>query len=460
MPLPARLLPALLLLAAGPLLAAAPGGSYSPADYGAVFDGKTNDGPAIQKAIDAAAAAGGGTVVLPAGRTAMTGSLELKSHLTFRLEPGSKLVASLNPADYTTPILIRAVQAEDVAITGTGEIEGRGVDFMAGRNEVIYHAKDWRPNLVMLRQCRHVRLSDFTLRDSPRFTIQFSGCEDVEARGLTILNNLEIPNCDGIDPVSSRDVRITGCSIQTGDDCVAISTGAPGPDGKPHDPNPAENIIVTDCVLTSQDSALKIGSGTPGDVRNVIFADCVVKRSLRGVDIMARDNGNVENVVARNIVIQTQLYGRPWWGASEAVYITAVPRSAQTRLGHVRGVHISGIVAHGEAGVFVRGTPDSPIEDLHLSDITLDIAKTTTWPSRIDLRPTMGQRVPQEEGVVVAGFDLQDVKGATIRDCEVRWGPNPPANFGPVLQQVRVADLTVENLRGHDAHAGEPQGGN
>jgi polygalacturonase len=459
MPHLSRFLPA-LLLAASPLFAAAPSGTYSPADYGAVFDGKTNDGPAIQQAIDAAAAAGGGTVVLPAGRTALSGSIELKSHLTLRLEPGSRLVASLNRGDYSTSILVRAVGAEEVAITGTGTIEGQGEAFMASRDAVIFHPKDWRPNLVMFRRCRHVRLSDFTLHDSPRFTIQFAGCEDVEARGLTIRNNVEIPNCDGIDPVCSRDVRITGCSIETGDDCVAISTGAPGPDGKPYDPMPAENIIVSDCVLTTQDSALKIGSGTPGDVRNVVFADCVVRRALRGVDIMARDGGNVENVVARNIVIQTQLYGRPWWGASEAVYVTAVPRNAQTKLGHVRGVHVSGIVAHGEAGVFVRGTPDSPIEDITLSDITLDIAKTTTWPSRIDLRPTMGQRGPDEQDVVVAGFDLQDVRGATIRDCAVRWGPNPPADFGPVLQQVRVADLTVENLRGRDAHAPAAKGGN
>jgi hypothetical protein len=300
----------------------------------------------------------------------------------------------------------------------------------------------------MLEDVHRARLTDITLTNSPRFTVQLRGCDDVTVRGVSIYNNPEVPNNDGIDPVCSRNVRIIGCTVVTGDDCIAISNT----ETVPHY-GACENIIVADCVLSCQDSALKIGSGTFGDVRNVLFTDCVVKLALRGVDIMARDAGNVENVVARNILIQTHLFAPPWWGASEAVYITAVPRTPATKLGHVRGVHLSGIVARGEAGVFIRGTPESPIEDVQIDDVTLDIAKTTSWPSRIDLRPTQGQRVPQDKDIVVAAFDLQDARDVTLRNCTVRWGPNPPANFGPLILPVRVERLRLETVRGGDAHA-------
>jgi polygalacturonase len=438
-----------LLLAATRSKAAEPAaGLYSPADYGAVFDGKANDGPALQKAIDAAAAAGGGTVVMPAGRTSLSGSIELKSHVTLRLDPGSRIVASLNPADYTEAVLVRARKAEEVAITGTGTIDGQGDLFMESKGAYIYHAKRWRPKLVMLEEVRGARLSNFTLRNSPEFTVQLRGCDDVGIQGISIYNNPEIPNNDGIDPVCSRNVRIDGCTVVTGDDCIAISnTDRDGPRL-----GACDGIVVSHCVLSCQDSALKIGSGTFGPVRNVIFSDCVVNLALRGVDIMARDGGDVENVVARNILIHTHLFAPPWWGASEAVYVTAVPRTVGQKMGHVRHVRISGIVADGESGVFIRGTPESPIEDVLVEDVTLAIAKTTPWPSRIDVRPSAGEKGPRENAVIGA-FDLQDVNDITLRNCIVRWAPNPPANFGPLIQQVRVAGLRVENLRGADAHA-------
>ncbi len=425
---------------ASTLVAADP---FSLLSYGAVGDGNANDTGAIQKAIDAAAAAGGGLVVVPGGRTFVCGTFELKSHVTLRLEPGSRLLASLNPADYTQGVLVHARGAEDIAIEGTGTIEGRGEAFMTSWVPQIYRHTNFRPKLVQMSNCQHVRMTQFILHDAPMFTVQLVNCDDVDIHGISILDNVEIPNNDGIDPVSSHNVRITDCTIQTGDDCVAVSSNA----------GPCTDITVSHCVLTTQDSALKIGSGTRNPVRNILFSDCVVYVALRGVDIMARDEGDVENVVARNITMHTHLFAEPWWGSSEAVYITAVPRTPATRMGHVRHVQISGITADGESGVFIRGTPDAPIEDVQIDGLKLEIAKSTSWPSRIDLRPTEGWYGPQEKDVTIAGFDLQDVKGIVIRNSEVRWGPNPPPQFGPLIKQVRVEGLRTENLLGTDAHA-------
>ena len=197
---------------------------YFPADYGAGLDGISNDRSALKAAVDAAHAAGGGVVIVPGGRTLLTGSFELKSHVTLHLEPSATIVASTERSDYRGRTLIEAFSAEEVAITGTGTIDGRGTAFMTEELSHIYRAASWRPRLMLLEGCRRVQLSGVTLRDSPSWGVHLAGCDGVVIHGITILNNLKIPNCDGIDPDHSRNVRISDCHIEGGDDSIVIKT--------------------------------------------------------------------------------------------------------------------------------------------------------------------------------------------------------------------------------------------
>jgi hypothetical protein len=434
-----------LVTISSPTLAAA----YSPADYGAAFGAASNGGAALQRAIDAAWAAGGGTVVIPAGKTLMSGSIELKSNVTLDLEPGSRLVASTLPSDYTDSIFIKARHAENVAITGSGTIDGRGLEFLGKEGPYIYEKKDWRPRLILLEDCRHVRVSDVNLREAAFWSLHLAGCDDVAIHGISIRNSLKAPNCDGIDPDHSRNVRITDCSVECGDDAIVIKNSREFAKY-----GPCENIVVSGCVITTRDCALKIGSETVDAIRNVVFADCIVNECGRGIGIMLRDEGNVENIVAHDIVIRSQLYfpqPNGWWGASEAIYVDAHTRTPGAKLGRLRTLRFSHIVSHGEAGVFIQGSPECVPEDIVLDDVTLDITKTTDWPSRIDLRPPEELGV-EEKGVVIAGIDIQDASAVTLRDCAVSWGPNPPASYGPALRTVRVPGLRVQDFQGTDAH--------
>jgi hypothetical protein len=232
-------------------------------------------------------------------------------------------------------------------------------------------------------------------------------------------------------------VRITDCSVECGDDAIVIKTSREFAQY-----GPCENVIVSGCVLTTHDCALKIGSETVDAIRNIVFADCVVNQCNRGIGIMLRDEGSV---------IHSQLFYNDWWGASEAIYVNAHPRIPGGKLGPVRGLRFSHIVSHAEGGVFIQGSPECIPEDIVLDDVTLDIAKTTSWPSRIDLRPPEELGV-QEKGVVIAGIHIQDTRQVTLRNCAVRWGPNPPDSYGPALRTERVAGLEVENFQGSDAH--------
>jgi polygalacturonase len=432
-----------LLLAAAARLA---GAVYSPADFGAVFRASVNDARALQRAIDAAHAAGGGIVTIPAGRTLMSGSIELQSDVVLNLEPGSRLLASIDPADYVDSIFIRARHAENLGITGSGVIDGRGLQFLGPEGPYIYAKRPWRPRLILFEDCRHVQVSDVRLRDAAFWSLHLAGCEDVSIHGISIRNSLKAPNCDGIDPDHSRNVRITDCSVECGDDAIVVKTSTEFARY-----GPCENIIVSHCVLTTHDCALKIGSETAAPIRNIVFADCVVNQCNRGIGIILRDQGDVENIVVHDIIIRSQLFYPEWWGASEAVYIDAHPRQPGGPLGRLREVRCSHIISHAEAGVFIQGSAACIPEDIVLDDVTLDIEKTTAWPSRFDLRP------PEElgviaQGVVIAGIDIQDARGVALRHCVVRWGPHPPASYGPALRTVRVADLTVEDFHGANAH--------
>jgi polygalacturonase len=427
--------------AAGPSLAAI----YTPAAYGAMFGG-ANEGAALQKAIEAASASGGGIVVIPAGRALVSGSIELKSNVVLDLEPGSRLIASTSQADYTDSIFIRARHAVNIGITGSGTIDGQGVKFLGKEGPYIFEKRPWRPRLILLEDCRHVSVSDVNLQDAAFWSLHLAGCEDVSIHGISIRNNLKAPNCDGIDPDHSRNVRITDCSVECGDDAIVVKASREFAQY-----GPCENIVVSGCVLTTHDCALKIGSETVDSIRNIVFADCVVNQCNRGIGIMLRDEGSVENVVAHDIIIHSQLFYNEWWGASEAIYVNAHPRIPGGKLGVLRGLRFSHIVSSAEAGVYIRGSAECIPEDIVLDDVTLNITKTTPWPSRVDLRPPEELGV-QEKGVLIAGFHVEYAQQVRLRDCTVRWGPNPPESYGPALSTERVPGFEVENFHGSDAH--------
>ena len=229
---------------------------YNIFDYGASGDGQTNDASAIQQAIDACAGAGGGLVLVPAGHTYLCGQINLRSHVNLHIEGGARLAASLEREHYADGVWLRAERAENIAITGLGCIDGQGKAFMRRDDRYIYwldRAHDFRPRLIKLIGCTNVTLRDITILDAPEWAIHPVGCQDVLIHGIRILNSLKVPNCDGIDPDNCRNVRISDCHIEAGDDCIVLKSGP--------DYGPCENITVTGCTLVSTSCALKIGTG-------------------------------------------------------------------------------------------------------------------------------------------------------------------------------------------------------
>src|SRR5713226_6944993 len=204
-------------------------------DHGARGDGAALDTRAIQDAIDAAGRASGGTVFVPAG-VYVTGSIFLRDNITLLLDAGAILFGSENAADYpiitarwegvtqnTHAPLITGDGLINIAVTGRGTIDGRGAMWWQMHREKTLDAP--RPRLISFANCANVLIESVTLTNSPAWTINPVRCENVTVDKVTIVNPPDSPNTDGINPDSSRNVHISNCHLDVGDDCITIKSG-------------------------------------------------------------------------------------------------------------------------------------------------------------------------------------------------------------------------------------------
>ncbi|MEI7768065.1 MAG: glycoside hydrolase family 28 protein [Phycisphaerae bacterium] len=427
-------------------------------NYGAKADGQTNDAAAIQKAIDACTEAGGGRVVIPAGRKFLTGTILLRDHVDLHLEPGSLLLSSIQKHELKWRLMIAAADANNIAISGTGTIDGRGREFMTRDDRYILRMDAWRPRMMGLFGCRNVRIENITMKDSANWGLHLTDSDDVVIRGISILNDIRLPNCDGIDPDRCRNVRISDCHIEAGDDCIVLksmrSYDEGGPEFGKYFNRACENIVVNNCTMISTSCALKIGTETVGDIRNVLFNNCVIKSSSRGLGVFLRDTATIENIAFSNCYVQTRLFYEDWWGRAEPIYVTAFHRHKDSPIGKMRNISFTNIVCEGENGAFIAAEYPGLISGVTLDNVDIRMAKTSKWPAgTMDRRPCV---VPGLVPMRSPGYYVENVADVTLRDCRIRWEGTPVPEFGSAIYARQAPGLHVQNFRGTAAHADLP----
>ena len=279
--------------------------------FGAVGDGITENRAAIQKAIDACAASGGGRVTVPAG-TFRTGSLELKSNVELYLSMGALLKATDDHGEYNeddaypqnfgvksegwnAKHLIFCHDQKNVAITGPGVIDGNAEAFFGENKPNTFDDFVWRwgvrgpkdetwlrpGQLVVFAECENVRVTDVTLQNATAWTLFLYGCTFVTVRGLHILNEKDHLNTDGIDVDSCRYVTVSDCVILTGDDALTVR----GSGGHLVDQNRAcEYVTFSNCVLRASACGVRIGVGFL-PIRHVRFSELVVESAAEAICI-------------------------------------------------------------------------------------------------------------------------------------------------------------------------------
>src|SRR3972149_5491789 len=417
--------------------------------YGAVGDGETLDTDAIQKAIDEAAKTGNGSQVLvPAGHKYLIGTLELKSNIDFHLKGDAELLISINQEDYSGEAAIIANGDNELNISGPGSINGRALEFMSqyDKPREIWIPKNWRPKLFILTKCTDLKVLNITINKAPQWSLHLLGCENVLVDGIKIQNDLDVPNCDGINPDHCRNVEIRNCEISCGDDAIVVKATR-----QTQDYGPSANIHVYDCILETQDSGLKIGTETTQDIYNVVFERCKIKTSCRGLNIQLRDEGNVYNVVFRDITFTSSYYSAPWWGRGEAISFTAIQRTLDTKIGTIHNILVENVTGIAENSVRINGTKESRISNVRFENVNVTLNRWTNYPGNLfDNRPTKvyEEIEPHDNPGIYIRFSDQVV----LLDCNVSWGNNVPDYFTNAIQAHDVTDLKIEGFKGEAAY--------
>jgi len=438
-----------------PLAAAAAGAGVPLFDvvrFGAAGDGRTADTAAIQRAIDAAAQTGGGArVLLPREHRFLTGTLELRGGIDFCID--GELLISTNRADYQGDGVITALNADHLRISGRGKISGQSLAFMERYDPVgeWWLFRPWRPKMFLLTGCRNLEIRDITFADAPYWGLHLLGCAHVLIDNVTVRNRLDVPNCDGIDPDHCQDVEIRRCRITSGDDAIVIKTTR-----QTNDYGPSANITVRDCVLQTQDSGLKIGTETTSDIHDVLFERCTIISGSRGLTIQLRDEGSVYDVRFRDIRFVSRYYGDPWWGRGEGISLTALPRTAATKLGTMHHITLQNIRGRAENSMRIQGAAGRRIHDVLLDGVAVTLERRTRYPGGLfDNRPTTALDAIEAHGN--PGFSIRDAKNITLKNCSVRWGGNVPDYFTFALESENAANLNMTGFKGAAAHPGRDE---
>ena len=267
---------------------------------------------AFECAIEDMRRQGGGVLTVPVG-VYPTGSIRLYDNMTLNVESGAR-IAFLQD-DKAFPLIIGEYQgdvglvhqsciyaqdAKNITVTGYGTIDGQGEYWwdktMAG--DLPYP----RPHLICFHRCERVVIENVNLINSPVWTVHPLRCRNVICRGLNICNPYHSPNTDGIDPDGCQDVRISDCTIDVGDDCIAIKSGTELTPEK----DCSERIIITNCHFIRGHGGVVLGSEMSGGVRNVAVSSCVFSGTDRGVRLKTRRGrgGKVEGIQLTNLVME------------------------------------------------------------------------------------------------------------------------------------------------------------
>jgi hypothetical protein len=426
--------------------------------HGAKGDGKTKDTEAIQKAIEAAANRGGGAVCLGPGKY-LSGTIFLKSNVTLYLGEGSTLLASTDPADYprihpsyrsytevyVCQSLIHAEKEHDIGITGSGAIDGQGSAFKG---------KPWleRPYLVRFVSCERARVEGIALRDSPMWVQHYMDCDHLTIRGITVLSHVNHNN-DMIDIDGCRNVRVSDCFGDSGDDAITLkSTGA----------RPCENVVITNCVVFSTCNAIKLGTESNGGFKNISISNCALgplrsaegffgTKMLAGIALEIVDGGTLDRVAISNITMT---------GVRVPIFLRLGNRARPIHkeaekpgMGTFQNVTISNVVAEAveRIGCSITGLPGHPIRNVSLSGVRLLFPGGGTAEEAARQVPEKPAAYPECTmfGVLPAyGLYCRHADGLTFKDVKVGCKER---DLRPALVCEDVRSLEVDGFAAETA---------
>ena len=415
----------------------AEGAVFCPEDFGLFLREKATE--AIQAAIEAAAVAGG-TVRLRKGDY-ISGTLQLRSHVTLEVCAGARLLASRDLADYPEmharrltvqdtsmgmhQSLIFAECCENISLCGAGVIDGQGSPLHFPGEETA-QGTPGRPFLIRIIDCRGVHVSGLTLKNAACWMQNYLNCDMVLLEGLTVRNHANYNN-DGMDIDGCRDVIVRDCRVSSGDDALCFKGASQ---------RPLERVLVEDCDFYSACNAIKVGTDTQGSFRNVLIRSCRIGG-------LAEDPSGLKHPCADSAVSLEMVDG----GVLESFWLTGLhitrawspfflrledrgrvkPGDARPGIGTLRRILISHVTgeANGPRGSYLLGIPEKAMEDIAFEDVRLrqypwegEAPDAASYPDLKGVYPD----AHMIDGIGPApayGLWVRHARGVTLRDYHV-----------------------------------------
>lgn len=396
-------------------------------DFGATPNAGGLYTEAFQAAIDACAAGGGGRVEIPCGKF-VTGTVWLRSHVELHLCHGAVWKASEDLNDYNATDayeqnfscleseewvgkhLLIAHECEDVALTGTGTIDGSG-DAFYGEPEP-YSAYVWREGcrwaknkvtgragqLLCFVECRHVRVQDVTLTNQPCWGCYLHGCEYVQVRGMRAINDHANFNSDGLDIDCCRFVTVSDCILDTGDDSIAIRGAEARLKNKPH---PCEYVTITNCVLGSSSNAIRVGVGD-GIIRHVRISNITITRGAPAITLMSSYHGKghvaIEDVSIVNVSATSCARGVEIWESA------GVP---------IRNVTLENFDMETDGYFVLEATVPHCVSNVTLRNFRIHMTdgQKPVTPRDFERKGTVWFRATNIDGLTLDGMQIEDNGG-------------------------------------------------
>ena len=383
--------------------------------FGASGTGQRLDTPAVNAAIEAAAAAGGGTVVFPAG-TFLCFSIRLRSRVHLYLSQGATLLAAASPLPSETTgqlggvydaaepktsydayqdyghnhwhnSLIWGENLQDIGISGPGLIYGKGLSFGAWRDGdrrgdyPSYKAE--QPGVgnkaIALKNCRNVIFRDFSILKGGHFGLLLTGVDNVTLDNLTIDTDR-----DGIDLDCCKNAHVSNCTVNSpwDDGICPKSSFALGY------ARSTENVTITGCTVTGyyqlgtvidgsykifpvgekvyRTGRIKCGTESNGGFKNIVISNCVFE-GCNSLSLESEDGALCEDITISNISMRNLINGPLFFRLGNRL---RGPKDS-TRVGSLRRILVSNIVSYNSDSAIcniLSGIPGYPIEDIKIAN--------------------------------------------------------------------------------------------
>ena len=433
-------------------------------DFGAIQDTTILSTKAFQAAIDECSKTGG-TVFIPAGNY-KTGTIYLKKYVTLHLEKGATIYGSKQLKDYpeNTPdyvffrkesvkrALIYAESCSNIAIEGEGTIDGQGASFRIPEGAKV-DSYSVRPYLIWMIKCIYVRTEGIHLRNSALWMQHYLACDNVYIHNIDVFNHGN-KNNDMMDIDGCHDVRISDCTGDSDDDGITFKSTS----GRAN-----ENVVVTNCIISSHCNAIKMGTESNTGFKNFVISNIVIRPSKvtdksiegtpkghTGIALETVDGGIIDGVVISNIRIDgpvCPIFIRR--GNRARAYFDGQKIESP---GELKNISISNVIATGAGknGCSITGIPGYPVENISLSNISIEFEGGGT-------KEGIDRQVPEKEksypefdmfGELPSfGFYIRHANNIRFSDVELRTKieEKRPSLFITEVNRGDFKNLTIES---------------